>query len=426
MKHLKQLIVLLSSAALAIMALDDAQAGRFIRRRCKSQAIAIRAVKSCKKEAIGSETAKKWTRTLGNEKGIDVIAWDSDSRRLATASDKGIVRIWKLGECRYVSELKVVEEARKVLRTKKESKNRWSWITSMGFLGTENMFYTTTLFRIDTGPYPEHPDFLHQETSHSSSILQVWDISKSQLVRTVHVAEHEELWSKLVSPSNNLVAMYGHHVEYGSSRKQFKHYGIVAFWNVETGKLLWERRESKRVNCLQVSLAGGRVAWGNTDFTIVLANQKDGKVEKVIKVAKDIVVGLAFSPDGNMLAATSHEPTAFGHAILRKDGIIETWRLPAGKLVQRAKRVQDFPKWSMDGPIVFTNDSASIVCYGLEGNPDEEPAAISLWNVATGKSRILMTGDRICWALAPDGRTLAAARYSDSKLEFKDVDSMEE
>ncbi|HKB38633.1 MAG TPA: WD40 repeat domain-containing protein [Gemmataceae bacterium] len=103
------------------------------------------------------------------------------------------------------------------------------------------------------------------------------------------------------------------------------------------------------------------------------------------------VTGMAFSPDGKLLAAGS-------------DGLVKLWDLATGQELVKLGRLSTYFR-----SLVFSADGRTLITgAGSDGRPSE----IKLWDVATGAERLAIIDDEgvlAAVAITPDGKTLISS-----------------
>jgi WD40 repeat protein len=171
-----------------------------------------------------------------------------------------------------------------------------------------------------------------------------------------------------------------------------------------------------------------RVVPGGVDPAAVVAAPT---AVQVLRHKKD-VNGVAFSPDGGLVATASDDKTA------------RVWKVASGQ--ERARVTHDDQVWTVafspDGRLLATASSDGTArvwewasgqertrlthgswVYGVAFSPDGRLLATAsndqtarVWEVASGQERARVTHDATVYAVAfsPDGRLLATASYDDS------------
>jgi len=133
--------------------------------------------------------------------------------------------------------------------------------------------------------------------------------------------------------------------------------------------------------------------------------------------------GVAFSPDGRLLAASGR--TGFGGSR------VAIWEVTTGKeLPQRTQAMNAFYKED-NKPFTSTFESKHVfarVLFSPNGKmivQNGRPNTISIWETATGRQRLLLKGHEEstdCIAIAPDSRTLASASW-DNTIRLWDLET---
>jgi serine/threonine protein kinase len=164
--------------------------------------------------------------------------------------------------------------------------------------------------------------------------------------------------------------------------------GIIQFWR-STHELLWSSDEDNDpINALAFSPDGQILAASGTGGTIKLRQASDGRLLATFKSHHGYVAGIAFSPDGRSLASAGDG-----------DGLLKLWRVGDGKLLWEAiadkRAVHD---------VAFSPDGSTLASASADG-------AIQLWQASDGAPlRTLQQqgADARCVDFSPDGRSLAA------------------
>ncbi|WP_084763412.1 NACHT and WD repeat domain-containing protein, partial [[Scytonema hofmanni] UTEX B 1581] len=166
---------------------------------------------------------------------------------------------------------------------------------------------------------------------------------------------------------------------------------LNAVYNVKERNRL--QGHSELVISVAFSPDGKTLASGSADKTIKLWDVATGKISQTLTGHSKWVNSVAFSPDGKTLASGSADKT------------IKLWDVATGKLSQTLTGHSDGVY-----SVAFSPDGKTLA----SGSGDK---TIKLWDVATGKPSQTLTGHRdkvISVAFSPDGKTLASGSYDDT------------
>jgi WD40 repeat protein len=214
-------------------------------------------------------------------------------------------------------------------------------------------------------------------------------------------------------------------------------------WNATTGRPVWSSTETDWFPSIAVSPSGDRVAAGREDGFVEVLDGSTGKVLDTFDAAAELVAiptvqGLAFSPDGTLLATASWNHTA------------KIWDLATGGILHtftgasRMQSVEFSPDGTMlaaanwDGTARIWNVSTGALVRTFSGHvgvvedatfsPDGTRLAtagddntVRLWNVATGIEILTLPGHTSAVtdvAFSPDGTELVSSGRDGTVREY--------
>jgi WD40 repeat protein len=299
------------------------------------------------------------TRAIGRAR----VALSPDGKTLAAAAGYGMVRLWDV----------VTGKERLPLEEKGAA-----WVNALTFT----------------------PDGKVLIAGGDEKTLRFWDLSTGKVARRLEL-ELGAADAVSVSPDGKVLAVAGRPVGRAP--------GGIRTWEVATGKLLRSFGNGRNwMVDLPFTPDGKYIVSGGEGFTAVLwevATGKEvrrfehprrppGRLGKLRPRKLDLVLALAFAPDGKTLATADNE------------GVIRLWEVATGK-----------ERRQMKGPGTGRFGVFAVCCLAF--SPDGRTLAsaggdrvIRLWETTTGKERRRLEGHTdTVWSLAfaGDGRLLASA-----------------
>jgi WD40 repeat protein len=289
---------------------------------------------------------------------------------------------------------KVVSES----ETEKNSKRRfppWMWVAAIVVLIAVGFaFNKIFLSRVESKTLTGQDDAIlsiaigpNGQTLASASrdnTIQLWDLTEAKELLTLQ----DGVVAVAFSPDRTL-----------ASANWDK---TVKLWDVATGQVL-ATMEGHTDIVLSVAFSpdGHTLASGSQDRTVKLWDVASGKLLRTLQGHTDYVNSVAFSPDGHTVASGS------------SDNNIKLWDVATGRMLRtlqgHAQKVNS---------VAFSPDGHTLA----SGSDD---MSVKLWDVASGQSSRSLQGhtDAIhCVAYSPDGRMLASGS-SDSTIRLWDMPS---
>lgn len=249
--------------------------------------------------------------------------------------------------------------------------------------------------------------------------VQLWDLGSGQLIHNLFGHGLGQDWQEAddlaFSPDGSLLASLE------------AHKNTVLLWDTQGGRLV-RTLEGAEGGFEGVAFSpDGRILAARGYKSASLWATQSGTLMHTLKDVHEVVTHIAFSADGRLLASSSHPD----------EGRVRLWDVPNGKLLHTLKG---------HGAIAFSPDGSLLACESadktarlwttrsgalvhtleiggsgfarIDFSPDGRIVAsvsgneVGLWDVASGEKLRSMAGKEPM-AFSPDGRTLAAGTADD-------------
>jgi WD40 repeat protein len=201
---------------------------------------------------------------------------------------------------------------------------------------------------------------------------------------TLSTASHAVAYCCAFSPDDTRIAVGG-----GNATNL----GTVALWDAEAGRKLDLVGHTNVVVTVAFSPNGQRLGSASHDHTARIWNVVTGEQLLSFSGHRDRVNGIAFHPDGKRVATGSHDKT------------VKIWDLMTG----RELLTLSGHAYSVTS-VAFSPDGKRLASASIP--KDDAAGEVKIWDPATGKQLLALAGfEGGCYSVAfsPDGRMLAAA-----------------
>jgi WD40 repeat protein/energy-coupling factor transporter ATP-binding protein EcfA2 len=330
--------------------------------------------------------------------GVNSMAFSPNGKRLASG-DTDEVRLWDIG----------INETQNVLSGHDDNINSVAFSPDGKILASASSDKTVRLWDVKTGGE------LRNLKGHSDAVTDVAFSPDGKMLASVSADKTVRLWDMKSGKSFSVLTgcSYSTSVSFSTDGNMLASTDndSVLLWDIKTRK---ELRNLKGHNEMVIDIAfshdGKILASASKDKTIRLWDIKNGKEISIFNGHNDTVNSVAFSPDGTMLASASSDET------------IRLWDVKNGKEISVFKghnNAVNSIAFSPDGTILASGEKSDHFDYKWD-NP------VRLWDVKSGRELVRIKGhtDSITSiAFSPDGERLSSASciYYDGTIRIVDL-----
>jgi len=345
-----------------------------------------------------ARTGNRVLTLKGHSQEILDVAFSPDGTLMATASLDGTAKLWNARNGRELQTLT----------------GHGGWVLGIDFtpdgrsLATAGIDGTARLWDVDTGrqvlvlsghtgligDVDVSPHGTMLATGGSDGTVRVWDISPEGTREQATIAVQSAVQSLAYSPDGEWLATTS---DDGNAR----------LWDASTGRIA--RTFSGASASYKVAFApdGQTLVTSGVFGPAILWDVASGEVRRILRGAKGYLGGVAFSPDGDLVAVGLGE-TNIG------SGRVLLWDASTGRRVGTLGELEP-PGQDELVDIAFSGDGAMLAAASLDGEA-------RVWDLASGKRRLTLPvrGLVTSVAFSPDGKLLATAG-SDGTVRVWDV-----
>jgi WD40 repeat protein len=316
---------------------------------------------------------KRLIRVVHN-KEIWKVLFSPDGTKIATASEDGTARIWRINDSKELANI-----------THKDFVDAIAFSPDGSKLATASLDNYSVLWNISDAREIKRLkhngrvldaafnfDGKRLATSCSDRTFRIWDADTGQFLGMNRSPLEDEILYKLkFSPNKNILATVS--------------YPGVSLWDADTCHLLITMAFNSSVNDIAFCSDGSKLAIAEYK-TIWIYDVKTGAKTRLDQ--EDDVKAVEFSPDGTCLATVSQN-------------IVKIWSIPCGREVLKWVHKDNV------NDIEFSYDGTKLATGGW----DETNGIAEIWDASTGKELARMAHD---WgvssiAFSPKGDKLATA-----------------
>ncbi|CRG92733.1 putative WD repeat-containing protein alr3466 [Talaromyces islandicus] len=340
------------------------------------------------------EISVDWSQCLqtleGHSGGVNSVAFTSDGKMLASASDDNTIRLWDIttGQCMQI------------LEGHSDSVNSVTFISDRKMLVSTSYDKTICLWDTTTGQCMQtlegHSDRVNSvaftsdgkmlASASNDKTIRLWDITTGQCMQTL----------KGHSGGVNSVAFTSD----GKTLASASHDKTIRLWDITTGQCMQTLKgHSGGVNSVAFTSDGKMLASASNDKTIRLWDTTTGQCMQTLEGHRNWVNSITFISDRKILASTSYDKT------------IRLWDTTTGQCMQI---LEGHRNWI--NSVAFTSNSKMLASASND-------KTIRLWDITTGQCMQILEGHSdgvISVAFTSDGKTLASASH-DKTIRLWDI-----